>query len=137
MKKHESKGTLLSRERQEKQLHDLLKITRDTNKMLRAERNCTQNKSSLTIILFLAISGYGYYLFEKYKIKIIETQQRIQELREHLNLRQKSSAKKWGTLPSQFKESLRTYKQQKSLPTQKRRWVISARRIFSLPQHCY
>ena len=84
MAKHTNEGNLLSRERQEKQLHDLLKITKDTNRMLRGERNMRKIKAFVIIIIFLGICGYGYYLFEKYKLRIIETQERIDDLRDHL-----------------------------------------------------
>ena len=75
---------LLDRSRQEKQLDDLMRITKDTNKMLHGERNARKIKMIAVLILILAIAGYGYYLFEKHKIQIIEFQQRVEELQKHL-----------------------------------------------------
>ena len=75
---------LLERSRQEKQLDDILRITKDTNKMLRSERNARHIKMVVVVTMFLALAGYGYYLFEKHKIKVIEFQQRVEELQNHL-----------------------------------------------------
>ena len=75
---------LLDRSRQDRQLDDLLRITKDTNKMLRGERNARKIKMIVVVVVLLAIAGYGYYLFEKHKIQIIEFQQRVEELQKHL-----------------------------------------------------
>ena len=75
---------LLDRNRQDKQLDDLLRVTKDTNKMLRGERNMRKIKMLVVLVIFLAVAGYGYYLFQKHKIQIIEFQQRVEELQEHL-----------------------------------------------------
>ena len=74
----------MNRQRQGKQLDDLLRITKDTNKMLRSERSTRKIKTIVVLIVLLALAGYGYYFFEKHKIKIIEFQQRVEELQNHL-----------------------------------------------------
>ena len=75
---------LLDRNRQDKQLDDLLRVTKDTNKMLRGERNMRKIKMLVVLVVLLAVAGYGYYLFQKHKIQIIEFQQQVEELQEHL-----------------------------------------------------
>ena len=75
---------LLDRSRQDKQLDDLLQVTKDTNKMLRGERNARKIKMIVVLVVFCGMAGYGYYLFEKHKIQIIEFQQRVEELQKHL-----------------------------------------------------
>ena len=82
MKKSES--TLLSRERRERRLDDLFRLVKENNKMLRGDRNARAIKTFLVVFIFLGICGYGYYLFEKYKLQVIEVQDRIEDLREHL-----------------------------------------------------
>ena len=83
-KKNTSRKGLLERGRREKQLDELLRITKDTNKMLRGERNMRKVKMILLLVLVFVVVGYGYYLFEKHKIKIIEFQQRVEDLQQHL-----------------------------------------------------
>ncbi|MCY4577229.1 MAG: hypothetical protein OXB96_02240 [Candidatus Kaiserbacteria bacterium] len=85
MKKESTTGrNFLERNRQERQLDDLLRVTKDTNKMLRGERNARKIKMIVVLLVVLSLAGYGYYLFEKHKIKIIEFQQRVEELQQHL-----------------------------------------------------
>ena len=79
-----ARKNLLERDRQEKQLDDLLRVTRDTNKMLRGERNARKAKMLVVLVVIAALVGYGYYLFEKHKLQIIEFQQRVEELQHHL-----------------------------------------------------
>ena len=87
-KKNSARGgarkNLLERDRQEKQLDDLLRVTRDTNKMLRGERNARKAKMLAVLVVIVALAGYGYYLFEEHKLQIIEFQQRVEELQHHL-----------------------------------------------------
>ena len=52
--------------------------------MLRGERNMRRIKMVVVVILILAPASYGYLLFEKHKIKIIEFQQRVEDLQEYL-----------------------------------------------------
>ena len=83
-KRGESRKGLLERSRRDKHLDELLRITKDTNKMLRGERNMRKIKLLVLLVLFFALAGYGYYLFEKHKLTIIEFQQRVEELQHHL-----------------------------------------------------
>ena len=80
----ESRRGLLERGRRDKQLDELLRITKDTNKMLRGERNMRKVKMLLFLLVVSALVGYGYYLFEKHKLTIIEFQQRVEELQRHV-----------------------------------------------------
>ena len=83
-KKNTPRKGFLERGRREKQLDELLRITKDTNKMLRGERNMRKIKMLVMLVVIFAVAGYGYYLFEKHKLKIIEFQQKVEELQRHL-----------------------------------------------------
>ena len=83
-KKSDDSNQLLGRRREEKQLDDLLRITKDTNAMLRGERNMRKIKTLLVLVVLLSSTGYGYYLFEKHKLAILEFQGRVEELQGHL-----------------------------------------------------
>ena len=72
------------KDRQERQIDEVLRVTKDTNRMLHGERNARRIKMIITLLVILGICGYGYYLFEKHKIRIIEFQQQVEELRDHL-----------------------------------------------------
>ena len=52
--------------------------------MLRGDRNVRKMKAIITILIFLGICGYGYYIFQKYKLRIIEIQEKAEDLQEHL-----------------------------------------------------
>ena len=75
---------LLQKERREKKLDEVFKLVKENNKLLRGDRNTRKVKMLLVVVVFLSVCGYGYYLFEKYKLRIVETQERIEDLREHL-----------------------------------------------------
>lgn len=79
-----SESSLLKRDRQEKQLRELTKLAKENNKMLRGERNARKIKMILVLMVLFGLAGYGYYFFEKHKIKIIEFQQRAEELQSHV-----------------------------------------------------
>ena len=83
-KKSSTRKNLLERSRQEKQLDDILRITKETNRMLQGERNARKIKMIVIVVILLGLAGYGYYLFEKHKIQIIEFQQQVRELQGHL-----------------------------------------------------
>ena len=99
---------MLSRERQEKQLHDLFKIAKENNRMLRSDRNARKIKALIVLIVFFALCGYGYYFFEKYKIKIIELQEGVQNLRGHLHEAMELSRKVGDTVES-FQDALKGF----------------------------
>ena len=79
-----ARKNILDRGQHEKQLDEILRLTKDTNAMLRGERNVRRIKLIVTLVLLLSGAGYGYYLFDRYKIEIIEFQQRVEELQDHL-----------------------------------------------------
>lgn len=83
-KKSVSRKGFLEKGRQDRQMDELLRVAKDTNKMLRGERNMRKIKMLVVLAVILALAGYGYYLFQKHKLAIIEFQQRIEELQLYL-----------------------------------------------------
>ena len=72
------------RSRQEKKLDEILKLTKENSRMLRGEKVRRNLKAVIVIIILIGSSGYGYHLFQEYRLKIIEAQQNLEELGEHL-----------------------------------------------------
>lgn len=63
---------------------ELLELTRQNNRLLRHERNLRLFKVFIIIIFLTAGSGYTYYLFRQYQFKIVQFQEKINELHEQL-----------------------------------------------------
>ena len=83
-KKNVARKGFLEKGRQDRQLDELLRVSKDTNKMLRGERNMRKVKMIVVLVILLSVAGYGYYLFEKHKLQIIEFQQKVEELQLYL-----------------------------------------------------
>ena len=66
--------------RLERKVDDLVRLSRENNKMLRGERAIRRLKGFVIILLLVFGSGYMYYLLNLYQAQIFEFQDRAQDL---------------------------------------------------------
>lgn len=77
----------------ERKLDELLAVTKENNRMLRGTRTRGRIKAIVIATLVIAVAGYGYHLFQKHQLKIIEFQQAVEELQESIRDARESGKK--------------------------------------------
>lgn len=74
-----------SARRQQRLLNELLRLTRENNRILRAERNMRRLRIAIILIIILGSTGYGYHILNKYRSTVVTTFDQIQELRSQVD----------------------------------------------------
>ncbi|MDE0243243.1 MAG: hypothetical protein OYG31_00815 [Candidatus Kaiserbacteria bacterium] len=62
-------------------MNELLRLTRENNRILRAERNLRRLKGIAVLLVLLGSTGYGYHLFNRYQSEVVATVNQLNELR--------------------------------------------------------
>ena len=62
-------------------INELLRLTRENNRILRADRNMRRVKGLVIIVFLLGSTGYGYHLFSKYRAEAIALIDQINDVR--------------------------------------------------------
>ena len=75
----------LNRSRQDRQMAELLRISKDTNKLLRGTRRMRRVRVVVIVLILSLLAGYGYYLFEKHRVRIAQTLEIVEELHARLD----------------------------------------------------
>ena len=70
--------------RQQRALSELLRLTKENNRILREGRNMRRLKMVIVVLFLLGSSGYGYHLFNKYQAELSNTLAQIDELRDQI-----------------------------------------------------
>lgn len=62
-------------------MNELLRLTRENNRILRAERNLRRLKGIAILLILVGSTGYGYHLFSRYQAEVVATIDQLNELR--------------------------------------------------------
>ena len=66
--------------RLDRRVDEIFRLVKQNNAMLKREKASRMFKTSVVVILFTGILGYGYYIFAEYRGRIIEFQEKVNQL---------------------------------------------------------